>query len=310
MINENNKEEIRILIQNEVYRQVSNEIKDFRDNTLNKTVNDLKQEINTKIDDINQTKTDFKKINQRLESSWKIGAAVLGTLIILSIAELSFNRVKILQTFLKTFYPPSSIYSEAAKTADIDDLTQVINEVKTTRLKEWMTEWKEEDYKKVFGKPEFFNVMDNQAKNFYLSRVGTLRSEISPNTVEEIGGIVPIPVLIVPIGRINKTEEITKNCQKQVLNNEEAAIIIIPENAPPSTYLWLGCDEKYPKNTYLGISLGEGVRNLKEGILLKEVDRGRTKNANMVEVRITQKLAEDLGITGSIKAYIYVTKAE
>ena len=228
--------------------------------------------------------------------------------------DLEQTRKKLTQAGPKfeliTFIAQMIVAVTAGGVAALIVLMVLIHQMGSTQVKEWMKSWNTEDLEEVFAREDFYQLTGKQAKEFYYSRLGTSQSKISAASVKEIGSLVSIPVEIVPLGTISGP---TRKCNKTIDHSEYAAIVILPQETKPHEYAWLGCTDNYPEKTYLGLSLEDEATNAqtitKNDIELKEVRRGTTQNPNVIEVRITQKLAEHMGITGRQKGFIYVTDA-
>lgn len=228
--------------------------------------------------------------------------------------DLEYARKKLTQAGPKfeliTFIAQIIIAATAGGVAALVVVMVLIHQMGSTQVKEWIKSWNTKDLEEVFAREDFYQLTGKQAKKFYYSRLGTGQSKISAASVKEIGSLVSIPVEIVPLGTITGP---TKECQRTIDHSEYAAIVILPQETKPHEYTWLGCTDNYPEKTYLGLSLGDEVTNARtvttNDIELKEVRRGQTQNPNVVEVRITNKLAEHMGITEKQKGFIYVTDA-
>lgn len=270
-----------------------------------------RSEINGAREGILKIKEDVEKIKEDVEKGFKleqkvtwVAFTIIATLLVLTTLELSVPKFKLLQLFLSKVYPSNTIYDNQKEKVSLGDLSKVNNEGPKS-IKDWMTKWNPEDYRDVFSKKEFHKVVGEEARKAYIRDLAMFDKKLSAATVIEYGSMFSVPAMLAPVKLSNLP---TQTCHRKIQDDEYAAIIVIHKEAPKETYKWFGCNKQYPSKTFLAIKYPD-TPALAIDVEVKEVNRSGTKFPNQLEVRLTKKTADYLGITGETPGFIYVTNA-
>ena len=146
----------------------------------------------------------------------------------------------------------------------------------------------------IFERSAFYDALFDRFRSDLVVEFGTPDNHVRVNAanVEKYGAVELRAVARVVAAEYDNQGTV---CGRTFHHDQDEIIIVIPQAAATTDYLWFGCSVDYPETTSLRV---EGHGMSLDGVALVGVER---RDVEQLEVKLSRRAAEKLGLPGASK---------